>query len=314
MKTILVTGGAGFIGSHLSESLLTRGDRVICVDNFYSSSRENVSHLLENPNFRLIEHDVTLPMMLECDEMYHLACPASPVYYQHNPVYTVRTNVVGSINVLELAKKLGIKVLLTSTSEVYGDPEVHPQPETYVGHVNPIGPRACYDEGKRCAETLFFDYHREYGLDIRVARIFNTYGPRMHPNDGRVISNFIMQALQNKPITINGDGSQTRSFQYVDDCVRGLIALMDNTDTVGPVNIGNPEEYTIRDMAELVLKAIPETKSEIVYTPAVIDDPKQRKPDISLARSVLQWTPKVPFENGLKRSIPYYRSFLSNQK
>ncbi|MCW1930612.1 MAG: SDR family oxidoreductase [Candidatus Kerfeldbacteria bacterium] len=314
MKTILVTGGAGFIGSHLSESLLTRGDRVICVDNFYSSQRENVSHLLENPNFRLIEHDVTLPMMFECDEIYHLACPASPVYYQHNPVYTVRTNVSGSINVLDLAKKLRIKVLLTSTSEVYGDPEVHPQPETYVGHVNPIGPRACYDEGKRCAETLFFDYHREYNVDIRVARIFNTYGPRMHPDDGRVISNFIMQALQHQPITINGDGSQTRSFQYVDDCVRGLIALMDNADIVGPVNIGNPEEYTIKEMAEIVLKNIPQTQSKIVFTPAVVDDPKQRKPDITLARNILQWSPKVPFENGLKRSIPYYRSFLSNTK
>lgn len=315
MKTILVTGGAGFIGSHLCDALIARGDRVLCVDNFYSSQRENIAHLLDNPHFRLIEHDVIQPMMLECDEIYHLACPASPVYYQYNPVYTVRTNVSGSITVLELAKKLNIKVLLTSTSEVYGDPEVHPQPETYVGHVNPIGPRACYDEGKRCAETLFFDYHREFGLAIRVARIFNTYGPRMHPNDGRVISNFIMNALRNEPLRIYGDGSQTRSFQFVEDCVRGLIALMDNTDEyIGPVNIGNPEEYTIRRMAETILAAIPESTSTLVYTPAVADDPQQRKPDISLAARVLQWSPKVPFESGLHRSIPYYRAQLNTHK
>lgn len=309
MKTILVTGGAGFIGSHLVDALLKRGDRVLCVDNFYSSQRSNVDHLLNNPHFRLIEHDITMPMMLEADEIYHLACPASPVYYQHNPVYTVRTNVVGSINVLELAKKLGIKVLLTSTSEVYGDPEIHPQPETYVGHVNPIGPRACYDEGKRCAETLFFDYHREFGLDIRVARIFNTYGPRMRPDDGRVISNFIMQALQNNNITLYGTGEQTRSFQYVEDCVRGLIALMDNpSSATGPVNIGNPEEYTIKQIAETILELIPESTSAFVHKEAVQDDPKQRKPDITLAKKILNWEPNIALREGLLPTIAYYRT------
>lgn len=309
MKTILVTGGAGFIGSHLVDALLKRGDRVLCVDNFYSSQRSNIEHLSNNPNFRLIEHDITMPMMLEADEIYHLACPASPVYYQHNPVYTVRTNVVGSINVLELAKKLGIKVLLTSTSEVYGDPEVHPQPETYVGHVNPIGPRACYDEGKRCAETLFFDYHREFGLSIRVARIFNTYGPRMRPDDGRVISNFIMQALQNKNITLYGSGEQTRSFQYVEDCVRGLIALMDNpSNATGPVNIGNPEECTIKQIAQTILEMIPESTSTFTHAEAVQDDPKQRKPDITLAKNILNWEPRISLHEGLLPTVAYYRA------
>jgi UDP-glucuronate decarboxylase len=309
-KRILVTGGAGFLGSHLCERLLNEGHEVLCVDNFYTGRKANIAHLLNNPYFEVIRHDITFPLYVEVDEIYHLACPASPVHYQFDPVQTTKTSVHGSINMLGLAKRLKIKILLASTSEVYGDPTVHPQPETYWGNVNPIGPRACYDEGKRCAETLFFDYHRQHRLKIKVARIFNTYGPRMHPNDGRVVSNFIVQALKGEDITVYGDGKQTRSFCYVDDMIDGLIRLMNTGDDfTGPVNIGNPEEYSILQLAETIIR-LTGSKSRIVFKPLPPDDPKQRCPDITLARKVLNWQPTTTLEEGLKRTIEYFRNIL----
>lgn len=309
-KRILVTGGAGFLGSHLCERLLKEGHEVLCVDNFYTGRKANIAHLLGNPYFEVLRHDITFPLYVEVDEIYHLACPASPVHYQFDPVQTTKTSVHGSINMLGLAKRLKIKILLASTSEVYGDPMVHPQPETYWGNVNPIGPRACYDEGKRCAETLFFDYHRQHKLKIKVARIFNTYGPRMHPNDGRVVSNFIVQALKGEDITVYGDGSQTRSFCYVDDMIAGLIKLMNSPDDVtGPINLGNPEEFSILQLAETVIR-LTGSKSRIVFKPLPPDDPKQRCPDITLAKKVLNWEPFTPFEEGLKRTIEYFRRLL----
>jgi UDP-glucuronate decarboxylase len=307
----MVTGGAGFLGSHLCERLLARGDDVLCVDNFFTGTKDNIAHLVADPHFELLRHDVTFPLYVEVDEIYNLACPASPIHYQHDPIQTTKTSVHGAINMLGLAKRVKAKILQASTSEVYGDPEVHPQPESYRGSVNPIGPRACYDEGKRCAETLFFDYHRQGGLRIRVARIFNTYGPRMHPNDGRVVSNFIVQALEKKPITLFGDGRQTRSFCYVDDLVDGLIRLMDASDRVtGPVNLGNPEEFTIRELAETVLR-LTKSPSRIAKRPLPADDPMQRCPDIALARKALGWKPKVRLEDGLKRTIAYFRDALA---
>jgi UDP-glucuronate decarboxylase len=309
-KRILVTGGAGFLGSHLCERLLNEGHEVLCVDNFYTGRKANITHLLNNPYFEVIRHDITFPLYVEVDEIYHLACPASPVHYQFDPVQTTKTSVHGSINMLGLAKRLKIKILLASTSEVYGDPTVHPQPETYWGNVNPIGPRACYDEGKRCAETLFFDYHRQHRLKIKVARIFNTYGPRMHPNDGRVVSNFIVQALKGEDITVYGDGKQTRSFCYVDDMIDGLIRLMNTGDDfTGPVNLGNPEEYSILQLAETIIR-LTGSKSRIVFKPLPPDDPKQRCPDITLARKVLNWQPTTTLEEGLKRTIEYFRNIL----
>jgi UDP-glucuronate decarboxylase len=309
-KRILVTGGAGFLGSHLCERLLNEGHEVLCVDNFYTGRKANIAHLLNNPYFEVIRHDITFPLYVEVDEIYHLACPASPVHYQFDPVQTTKTSVHGSINMLGLAKRLKIKILLASTSEVYGDPTVHPQPETYWGNVNPIGPRACYDEGKRCAETLFFDYHRQHRLKIKVARIFNTYGPRMHPNDGRVVSNFIVQALKGEDITVYGDGKQTRSFCYVDDMIDGLIRLMNTGDDfTGPVNLGNPEEYSILQLAETIIR-LTGSKSRIVFKPLPPDDPKQRCPDITLARKVLNWQPTTTLEEGLKRTIEYFRNIL----
>jgi UDP-glucuronate decarboxylase len=307
----MVTGGAGFLGSHLCERLLARGDDVLCVDNFFTGTKDNIAHLVADPHFELLRHDVTFPLYVEVDEIYNLACPASPIHYQHDPIQTTKTSVHGAINMLGLAKRVKAKILQASTSEVYGDPEVHPQPESYRGSVNPIGPRACYDEGKRCAETLFFDYHRQGGLRIRVARIFNTYGPRMHPNDGRVVSNFIVQALEKKLITLFGDGRQTRSFCYVDDLVDGLIRLMDASDRVtGPVNLGNPEEFTIRELAETVLR-LTKSPSRIAKRPLPADDPMQRCPDIALARKALGWKPKVRLEDGLKRTIAYFRDALA---
>jgi UDP-glucuronate decarboxylase len=307
-KRVLVTGGAGFLGSHLCEKLLNDGNEVICVDNFYTGAKENISHLLANVNFELIRHDITFPLYVEVDEIYNLACPASPIHYQHDPVQTTKTSVHGAINMLGLAKRLKAKILQASTSEVYGDPEIHPQPEAYWGHVNPIGLRSCYDEGKRCAETLFFDYHRQHGLEIKVARIFNTYGPRMHPDDGRVVSNFINQAIKGSDITIYGDGAQTRSFCYVDDLIDGLIALMGTgPDIAGPVNIGNPEEMTISNLAEKVIK-LAGSESKIVYRPLPADDPKKRKPDISLAKSKLDWTPRTSLEDGLNETIMYFQN------
>jgi len=309
-KRILVTGGAGFLGSHLCERLLNEGHEVLCVDNFYTGRKANIAHLLNNPYFEVMRHDITFPLYVEVDEIYHLACPASPVHYQFDPVQTTKTSVHGSINMLGLAKRLKIKILLASTSEVYGDPTVHPQPETYWGNVNPIGPRACYDEGKRCAETLFFDYHRQHRLKIKVARIFNTYGPRMHPNDGRVVSNFIVQALKGEDITVYGDGKQTRSFCYVDDMIDGLIRLMNTGDDfTGPVNLGNPEEYSILELAEAIIR-LTGSKSRIVFKPLPPDDPRQRCPDITLARKVLNWQPTTPLEEGLKRTIEYFRNLL----
>ncbi len=309
-KRILVTGGAGFLGSHLCERLVKRGDDVLCVDNFFTGAKDNIAHLTTSPRFELLRHDVTFPLYVEVDEIYNLACPASPVHYQHDPIQTTKTSVHGAINMLGLAKRIKAKILQASTSEVYGDPEVHPQTESYRGNVNPIGPRGCYDEGKRCAETLFFDYHRQAGLRIRVARIFNTYGPRMHPNDGRVVSNFIMQALAGKPITLYGDGRQTRSFCYVDDLVDGLIRLMDAPDSVtGPVNLGNPTEFTIRELAETVLR-LTKSSSRVVKRPLPADDPMQRCPDIRLARKALKWKPTVALEEGLKRTIAYFRDRL----
>jgi UDP-glucuronate decarboxylase len=305
-KTVLVTGGAGFIGSHLCERLLNAGNDVLCVDNFSSSSRDNIRHLLGNPGFELMRHDVTWPLYVEVDQIFHLACPASPIHYQRDPVQTTKTAVLGSINMLGLAKRLNARILLTSTSEVYGDPEVHPQREDYWGRVNPIGPRACYDEGKRAAETLFFDYWRQHDLDIRVVRLFNTYGPRMHPHDGRVVSNFVVSALAGDPITLYGDGSQTRSFCYVDDLVDGLLRMMDAPHEVtGPINLGNPGEFTIRELAELVIKLTGST-SEIVYEPLPVDDPTRRKPDIGLAESTLGWSPTIPLHEGLERTIAHF--------
>ena len=311
MKRILVTGGAGFIGSHLCERLLEQGHEVICVDNFFTGDKRNVVHLMDNPYFELMRHDVCFPLYVEVDEIYNLACPASPIHYQHDPVQTTKTSVHGAINMLGLAKRVKAKILQASTSEVYGDPSVHPQPESYWGNVNPIGPRSCYDEGKRCAETLFFDYYRQHGLRIKVARIFNTYGPRMHPHDGRVVSNFIVQALKGEPITMYGDGSQTRSFCYVDDLVNGFIRLMESEDAVvGPVNLGNPGEFSMIELAEKILGLIG-SSSEIVFRSLPQDDPRQRQPDISQARRVLGWQPEIALEHGLPRTIEYFRSIIA---
>jgi UDP-glucuronate decarboxylase len=310
-KRVLVTGGAGFLGSHLCERLIDAGHDVLCVDNYFTGRRANVAHLIGNPRFEIMRHDVTFPLYVEVDEIYNLACPASPIHYQHDPVQTTKTSVHGAINMLGLAKRLRAKILQASTSEVYGDPQVHPQTEGYWGHVNPIGFRSCYDEGKRCAETLFFDYHRQHNLRIKVARIFNTYGPRMHPQDGRVVSNFIMQALAGEPITIYGDGSQTRSFCFVDDLVEGLIRLMGTEDAVtGPMNIGNPVEMTIRELAEAVIE-LTGSSSELVSKPLPHDDPIQRKPDIGLARRTLGWEPQVKLRDGLTRTIDYFRVLRS---
>jgi UDP-glucuronate decarboxylase len=308
IKRILVTGGAGFLGSHLCERLVEMGHDVICLDNFFTSQKSNVAHLLNRPNFELIRHDITLPIWLEVDEIYNLACPAAPGHYQYNPIKTMKTSLMGTINVLGMAKRCRAKVLQASTSEVYGDPEIHPQPETYRGAVNPIGPRACYDEGKRAAEALFIDYHRMNRVDIRIVRIFNTYGPRMHPYDGRVVSNFIRQALRGEDLTVYGDGSQTRSFCYRDDMVEGMIRMMDNTEGfIGPVNIGNPEEFTILELANLVLE-LTGSKSKIVFKSLPADDPVRRRPDITLARQKLGWEPKTPLREGLKRTIEWFRS------
>ena len=314
MKKILVTGGAGFLGSHLCEKLLQEGNEVICMDNFFTGSKRNIVKLLDNPYFELYRHDITMPANLEVDEIYNLACPASPVHYQYDPIKTVQTSVMGAINMLGLAKRTGAKVLQASTSEVYGDPSVHPQPESYWGNVNPIGIRSCYDEGKRCAETLFFDYHRQNGVRIKVVRIFNTYGPNMHPNDGRVVSNFIVQALKGKDITIYGDGSQTRSFCYCDDLIRGFMAMMATGDEVtGPINIGNPGEFTIKQLAELVIE-LTGSKSKLVYEPLPSDDPTQRKPVIDKARDVLGWEPTIPLREGLVRTIAYFDELLRKEK
>lgn len=311
-KRILITGGAGFLGSHLCEKLLNEGHEILCVDNFYTGRRTNIAHLLSNPMFEVLRHDVCFPLFVEVDEIYNLACPASPVHYQFDPVQTTKTSVHGSINMLGLAKRLKIKILQASTSEVYGDPTVHPQPESYWGNVNPIGLRSCYDEGKRCAETLFFDYHRQHKLKIKVARIFNTYGPRMYPNDGRVVSNFIMQAMKGEDITVYGNGNQTRSFCYVDDLIKGLIKLMNSPDDfTGPVNLGNPIEFSILELAEKVIE-LTGAKSKIVFKPLPPDDPIQRKPDISIARDRLDWNSTIPLKEGLKKTIEYFQDFLNN--
>jgi len=311
MRRVMVTGGAGFIGSHLCERLLARGDEVLCVDNFFTSRRHNILHLFGNPMFEFMRHDITWPLYVEVDQIYNLACPASPVHYQFDPVQTTKTNVHGAINMLGLAKRLKVRILQSSTSEVYGDPLEHPQKETYWGNVNPIGPRSCYDEGKRCAETLFFDYHRQHGLQIRVVRIFNTYGPRMHPNDGRVVSNFIVQALKGEPTTLYGTGSQTRSFCYVDDLVKGMMAMMDQDEIIGPVNLGNPGEYSIKELA-IMIKEISGSSSEIVFRPLPEDDPVRRCPDITLAKEKLGWEPTVPLREGLVRTIAYFRDLLKS--
>ncbi len=311
-KRVLVTGGVGFLGSHLCERLLKDGCEVLCIDNFYSGTKDNVAHLIHNPHFELMRHDVTFPINVEVDEIYNLACPASPVHYQRDPIQTTKTSVLGAINMLGLAKRTKAKIFQASTSEVYGDPEVHPQQESYWGHVNSIGVRSCYDEGKRCAETLFFDYHRKHALEIKVVRIFNTYGPRMHPNDGRVVSNFIVQALRGQNITIFGDGSQTRSFCYVDDLIEGFVRLMASPNHVtGPINIGNPGEFTIRQLAETVLEMVG-GKSQLVMMPLPQDDPKQRQPDIKLARQMLGWEPKIKLEEGLGKTVEYFRKFLAS--
>jgi UDP-glucuronate decarboxylase len=308
MARILITGGAGFIGSHLSKKLIDEGHEVLCLDNFFTGSKKNLHKLMDNKNFEIIRHDITIPIELEVDQIYNLACPASPVHYQFDPVQTIRTSILGAINMLDLAKRTKARILQASTSEVYGDPNIHPQPESYWGNVNPIGIRSCYDEGKRSAETLFFDYHRQFGVNIRVIRIFNTYGPNMHPQDGRVVSNFIMQALNDSDITIYGDGSQTRSFQFVDDLVEGMYKMMNNDkDFIGPVNIGNPDEFTIKQLAEKVLEMIPESKSKIIFEELPQDDPKQRQPDIGLARDNLDWKPVVKLEEGLSKTIEYFK-------
>lgn len=315
MKRILVTGGAGFIGSHLCERLLKEGNEVICLDNYFTGSKSNILHLLKSPYFELIRHDVTHPYYVEVDEIYNLACPASPIHYQYNPIKTIKTSVMGSINMLGLAKRIKAKILQASTSEVYGDPEIHPQPESYWGNVNPIGVRSCYDEGKRCAESLFLNYHRQNNVNIKVVRIFNTYGPRMHPNDGRVVSNFIVQALKNEPITIFGDGTQTRSFQYVDDLLEGMIRMMNTSDNfTGPVNLGNPHEFSMLDLANEVL-SITGSKSKIVFHPLPEDDPTQRQPDITLAKEKLNsWEPVVQLKEGLEKTINYFENTLSIPK
>ena len=313
-RRVLVTGGAGFIGSHLCERLLARGDEVLCVDNFFTATRPNVSGLMSNSRFELVRHDVSFPLYVEVDKIYNLACPASPIHYQFDPVQTTKTSVHGAINMLGLAKRVKAKILQASTSEVYGDPTVHPQTEDYWGHVNPIGPRSCYDEGKRCAETLFFDYRRQHNLKIKIARIFNTYGPRMHPNDGRVVSNFVVQALQNKDITVYGDGSQTRSFCYVDDLIDGLVRLMETSDdVVGPLNLGNPEEFSVRELAETII-ALSGSSSRIVHRPLPEDDPKQRRPDISKAQAILHWQPKTSLRDGLMKVVVYFERLLSGQE
>ncbi|WP_126975140.1 UDP-glucuronic acid decarboxylase family protein [Frigidibacter oleivorans] len=310
-RRILVTGGAGFLGSHLCDRLVEAGHEVLCLDNYFTGRRKNVAHLLDKPNFELMRHDVTFPLYVEVDEIYNLACPASPIHYQYDPVQTTKTSVHGAINMLGLAKRTKAKIFQASTSEVYGDPSIHPQPEEYWGNVNPIGPRSCYDEGKRCAETLFFDYHRQHGLRIKVARIFNTYGPRMHPQDGRVVSNFIVQALKGEPITIFGDGTQTRSFCYVDDLIRSFIALMASPDDVtGPINVGNPVEFSMLDLAQAVLD-LTGSRSRIDFHPLPQDDPKQRRPDISRAKAILGWQPEVQLREGLARTIAYFEARLA---
>lgn len=309
-KKILVTGGAGFVGSHLCERLLNEGNEVYCLDNYFTGQKQNVLHLLDNPLFELIRHDVTAPFFIEADEIYNLACPASPIHYQYNPIKTIKTSVMGAINMLGLAKRINAKILQASTSEVYGDPLVHPQVESYWGNVNPIGERSCYDEGKRCAETLFMDYHKQNKVKIKIIRIFNTYGPRMHPNDGRVVSNFIVQALQNHDITIYGDGHQTRSFQYVDDLVEGMIKTMASSDQfTGPVNIGNPNEFTILELAEKVIK-LTGSKSKIIFKPAPSDDPMMRQPNISIAKKELDWEPKIQLEEGLVKTINFFKTII----
>ena len=310
MKRILITGGAGFVGSHLSNRLLNEGHDVLCVDNYYTGNKENIAQLMENKNFEILRHDVTFPLYVEVDEIYNLACPASPIHYQNDPVQTTKTSVHGAINMLGLAKRLNAKILQASTSEVYGDPEVHPQTEGYWGRVNPVGLRSCYDEGKRCAETLFFDYKRQHDLDIKVARLFNTYGPNMHPDDGRVVSNFIVQAIQGLPITIYGDGSQTRSFCYIDDMIDAFVLLMNMPkDFSGPVNLGNPNEFTILELAEIIISMV-NSKSEIVFRPLPSDDPTQRKPDISLAKEKMSWNPEISLKDGLKHTIDYFETLL----
>jgi UDP-glucuronate decarboxylase len=318
-KRILVTGGAGFLGSHLIDRLLARGDEVVCADNLFTGTKQNIEHVLDNPRFEFIRHDVTFPLYLEVDQIYNLACPASPIHYQHDPVQTTKTSVHGAINMLGLAKRVKARIFQASTSEVYGDPSVHPQTEAYWGNVNPIGPRSCYDEGKRCAETLFFDYHRQHGLDIRVARIFNTYGPRMHPNDGRVVSNFIVQALRGEDITLFGDGAQTRSFCYVDDLIEGFLRFMDlpagengTPGFPGPINLGNPGEFTIRSLAEKII-VMTGSRSRVVFRPLPADDPMQRQPDISVAKQKLDWQPQVQLEEGLKKTISYFAELLSSR-
>jgi UDP-glucuronate decarboxylase len=312
-KRVLVTGGAGFVGSHLCDRLVERGSDVVCVDNFFTGARRNIAPLMSSKRFEFVRHDVTFPLYVEVDEIYNLACPASPIHYQHDPVQTTKTSVHGAINMLGLAKRLRAKILQASTSEVYGDPDIHPQPEEYWGHVNPIGVRSCYDEGKRCAETLFFDYWRQHRLRIKVARIFNTYGPRMHPNDGRVVSNFIVQALLGRDITVYGDGLQTRSFCYVDDLVDALIRLMDSAeDITGPLNLGNPAEFSIRELAEIVIDAVG-SGSKIVSRPLPADDPRQRQPDIAKARNLLGWTPRTPLKDGLIRTIAYFEDLLVDE-
>ena len=308
-KRILITGGAGFLGSHLCERLLNEGNEIFCLDNFFTGTKENVAHLIDNPYFEIIRHDVEFPLHLEVDEIYNLACPASPPHYQHNPIHTNKTSVLGAINMLGLAKRQNAKIMQASTSEVYGDPLVHPQTEDYWGNVNPIGIRSCYDEGKRCAETLFFDYYREHNLKIKVARIFNTYGPNMHPNDGRVVSNFIIQALKGEDITIYGDGSQSRSFCYVDELIDGFIRLMASDDFTGPVNLGNPVEFTIKELAEKVIE-MTNSKSKLSLNPLPLDDPKQRQPDITLAKKELDWEPKIKLEEGLVKTIKYFEKFI----
>lgn len=310
-KRVLVTGGAGFLGSHLIDRLLARGDEVVCVDNLFTGTKRNIEHLHAHPRFEFMRHDVTFPLFVEVDEIYNLACPASPIHYQYDPVQTTKTSVHGAINMLGLAKRLRCRIFQASTSEVYGDPSVHPQVESYWGNVNPIGPRSCYDEGKRCAETLFFDYHRQHGLDIKVARIFNTYGPRMHPNDGRVVSNFIVQALKGETITVYGEGQQTRSFCYVDDLIDGFVRFMDtDKDITGPVNLGNPGEFTIRQLAELVIE-LTASSSKLAFKPLPVDDPMQRQPDISRARELLDWAPNVQLRDGLRQTIAYFDALLS---